>query len=235
MVGQAHLEGQRRCVALDRLASKSEQQTRADRLPVPAGIDGNGRDVPVVDREHDASVAHDLASDLGNQASWKRLETTYTVDQPQKLTTLHLGDSVTRPGAWGRAVRFGGIQFGTNFNTQPGFIRFPSLSALKAFESVARTLSFTKSARELGVTQAAVSRQVKALEEELAVQLVSRQPKGNFLTDAGEILFSGLYQASSGEYGWGSVIAQRKATRTIGSGSGPRSKPRHVARPSSRQ
>src|SRR5215813_13791074 len=73
--------------------------------------------------------------------------------------------------------------------------RFPSLSALKAFESVARTLSFTKSARELGVTQAAVSRQVKALEEELAVQLVSRQPKGNSLTDAGEILFSGLHQA----------------------------------------
>jgi len=71
-----------------------------------------------------------LASDLGNQASWKRLETTYTVDQPQKLTTLHLGDSITRPGAWGRAVRFGGVQFGTNFNTQPGFIRFPSLSAL---------------------------------------------------------------------------------------------------------
>jgi DNA-binding transcriptional LysR family regulator len=73
--------------------------------------------------------------------------------------------------------------------------RFPSLSALKAFESVARTLSFTKSARELGVTQAAVSRQVKALEEELAVQLVSRQPKGNVLTDAGEILFGGLHQA----------------------------------------
>src|SRR5262245_35354236 len=73
--------------------------------------------------------------------------------------------------------------------------RFPSLSALKAFESVARTLSFTKSARELGVTQAAVSRQVKALEDELAVRLVARRPKGNVLTDAGEILFSGLYQA----------------------------------------
>ena len=73
--------------------------------------------------------------------------------------------------------------------------RFPSLSALKAFESVARTLSFTKSARELGVTQAAVSRQVKALEDQLAVQLVTRQPKGNVLTDAGEILFSGLHQA----------------------------------------
>jgi len=73
--------------------------------------------------------------------------------------------------------------------------RFPSLSALKTFESVARTLSFTKAARELGVTQAAVSRQVKALEEELAVQLVARRPKGNVLTDAGEILFSGLHQA----------------------------------------
>lgn len=73
--------------------------------------------------------------------------------------------------------------------------RLPSLSALKTFESVARTLSFTKSARELGVTQAAVSRQVKALEEDLAVRLIVRGTKGNALTDAGEMLFGGLYQA----------------------------------------
>ena len=49
--------------------------------------------------------------------------------------------------------------------------RFPSLTALKTFEAVARTLSFTSAARELGVTQAAVSRQIKALEEQLTVQL----------------------------------------------------------------
>lgn len=72
--------------------------------------------------------------------------------------------------------------------------RLPSLSALRTFEALARTLSFTKAAQELGVTQAAVSRQVKALEEQLAVQLVSRGAGRNALTDAGEILFGGLYR-----------------------------------------
>jgi DNA-binding transcriptional LysR family regulator len=73
--------------------------------------------------------------------------------------------------------------------------RIPSLSALRSFEAVARTLSFTKAARELGVTQAAVSRQVKALEMELAVRLVRRGAGGNALTDAGEILFAGMHRA----------------------------------------
>jgi DNA-binding transcriptional LysR family regulator len=73
--------------------------------------------------------------------------------------------------------------------------RLPSLAALRTFEAVARTLSFTKAAEELGVTQAAVSRQVKALEEQLAVQLLTRGPGRNALTDAGEVLFGGLYRA----------------------------------------
>ncbi|HEY1365309.1 MAG TPA: LysR substrate-binding domain-containing protein [Xanthobacteraceae bacterium] len=71
----------------------------------------------------------------------------------------------------------------------------PSLSALRTFEAVARTLSFTKAAQELGVTQAAVSRQVKALEDQLAVELVSRGPGRNALTDSGDILFTGVYRA----------------------------------------
>ena len=70
-----------------------------------------------------------VANDLGRGESWRRLESTYTIDQPDRFTSLRLGDSVTRPGAWGRAVRFGGVQFGTNFNTQPGFVRFPVAAA----------------------------------------------------------------------------------------------------------
>ena len=73
--------------------------------------------------------------------------------------------------------------------------RLPSLAALRTFEAVSRTLSFTKAAHELGVTQAAVSRQVKALEEQLAVQLINRGGGRNALTDAGEILFGGVYRA----------------------------------------
>ena len=45
--------------------------------------------------------------------------------------------------------------------------RYLPLNALRAFESAARHLSFTRAARELNVTQAAVSQQVRALEERL--------------------------------------------------------------------
>ena len=45
--------------------------------------------------------------------------------------------------------------------------RLPSLHALRAFEAAARNLSFTKAAAELFVTPAAISQQVRALEEEL--------------------------------------------------------------------
>ena len=47
-------------------------------------------------------------------------------------------------------------------------LRLPPLNAIKAFEATARHLSFTKAARELCVTQSAVSRHVQALENELA-------------------------------------------------------------------
>jgi DNA-binding transcriptional LysR family regulator len=73
--------------------------------------------------------------------------------------------------------------------------RLPSLTALRIFEAVARHLSFTKAAQELGITQAAVSRQVKALESELSVELLRRGAQRNELTDAGEILFAGVYKA----------------------------------------
>ncbi len=73
--------------------------------------------------------------------------------------------------------------------------RLPSLTALRAFETVARTLSFTKAAQELGVTQAAVSRQVRFLEDALSVKLVTRGAAQNTLSSAGEILFNGVYRA----------------------------------------
>ena len=50
--------------------------------------------------------------------------------------------------------------------------KLPPLNALKSFEAAARHLSFTKAAEELFVTQAAVSHQVKALEEFLQIKAV---------------------------------------------------------------
>jgi LysR family transcriptional regulator of beta-lactamase len=62
------------------------------------------------------------------------------------------------------------------------------LNALRAFEAAARHLSFTRAGLELRVTQAAVSHQVKGLEEILGVPLFRRLPRGLALTAEGEAL-----------------------------------------------
>ncbi|MEN3294353.1 MAG: outer rane usher protein [Burkholderiales bacterium] len=55
-----------------------------------------------------------------------RLDTSFTVDRPQQVASFRIGDAVSRPAAaWGRAVRFGGAQYSTNFATRPGLITFP--------------------------------------------------------------------------------------------------------------
>ncbi|MEM7004015.1 MAG: LysR family transcriptional regulator, partial [Pseudomonadota bacterium] len=64
----------------------------------------------------------------------------------------------------------------------------PSLGALVVFEAAARLGGFTKAANELGVTQAAVSRRIRALEADLKVKLFVRTPRQVVLTDAGRAL-----------------------------------------------
>lgn len=54
-----------------------------------------------------------------------RLDTTWTLDRPGDVATWRIGDTVSRAGSWGRPLRIGGLQYGTNFGTQPGFITFP--------------------------------------------------------------------------------------------------------------
>src|SRR5512136_1723828 len=65
----------------------------------------------------------------------------------------------------------------------------PSLDLLKGFEAAARHLNFTRAADELFITQSAVSRQIKQLEERLGVSLFVRQAQGLRLTDEGEQLY----------------------------------------------
>src|SRR5712692_1404546 len=65
----------------------------------------------------------------------------------------------------------------------------PSLDLLKGFEAAARNLSFTKAAVELFVTQSAISRQIKALEDQLGVPLFRRRHRELRLTDAGQTLY----------------------------------------------
>lgn len=66
-----------------------------------------------------------LARDLTGSANFLRLDTTVTHDNPETLSSYRLGDSISRAGAWGRPVRFGGAQWSTNFGTQPGYVTFP--------------------------------------------------------------------------------------------------------------
>jgi LysR family transcriptional regulator, glycine cleavage system transcriptional activator len=68
----------------------------------------------------------------------------------------------------------------------------PSLNALRAFEAVARHLSFSKAAAELHVTAGALSHQLRGLEELLGVSLFERKVRSIALTAAGKLLYPGL-------------------------------------------
>lgn len=57
-----------------------------------------------------------------------RLDTQWRKDNPDRMTTLMLGDSVSSSASWSRSARFAGIQWGTNFSTQPEFLTMPTLS-----------------------------------------------------------------------------------------------------------
>ena len=68
-------------------------------------------------------------------------------------------------------------------------LRLPPLNFIEGFEAAARHLSFTKAADELFLTQSAVSRQIKALEDQLGVQLFERRTRALKLTPEGEALY----------------------------------------------
>ena len=66
---------------------------------------------------------------------------------------------------------------------------------LRAFDVAARNLHLTAAAEEMNVTHAAVSRQVKQLEQRLGVQLFERLPRGLKLTVHGALLAEGTREA----------------------------------------
>ena len=70
----------------------------------------------------------------------------------------------------------------------------PSLDLLTGFEAAARHLSFTKAGEELFLTQSAVSRQIKELEEQLGVPLFHRRHRALVLTDAGQQFYAAAAQ-----------------------------------------
>jgi outer membrane usher protein len=91
-----------------------------------------------------------LGRELDGDADLIRLETTWTYDWPEQMWTARLGDTINRPGAWGRPVRFGGVQWGTNFATRPDYIPFP-LPAVAGEAALPSSVDvFSENARRLG-------------------------------------------------------------------------------------
>lgn len=74
----------------------------------------------------------------------------------------------------------------------------PPLNGLRAFEAAARHMSFTRAARELNVTQAAISHQIRGLEERLGLQLFVRRNRALLLSEAGQAYLPALREAFDG-------------------------------------
>ena len=90
---------------------------------------------------------------------------------------------------------------------------FPALDLLVGFEAAARHLSFTKAGEELFLTQSAVSRQIKELEDQLGAALFQRRHRALALTDAGQQFYAASAQA---------IATMRAATERIRSSTGSR-------------
>ncbi|WP_299164710.1 LysR family transcriptional regulator [uncultured Tateyamaria sp.] len=74
----------------------------------------------------------------------------------------------------------------------------PPLNWFRSFEAAARTLSSTAAAHEIGLTQSAVSQQIRALEDRLGVRLFTRHARGLTLTDEGRKLLPQVETALDG-------------------------------------
>jgi LysR family glycine cleavage system transcriptional activator len=89
----------------------------------------------------------------------------------------------------------------------------PSLDLLAGFEAAARHLSFTKAGAELFITQSAVSRQIKELEDQLGVSLFHRRHRALQLTEAGQQFYAAAAQV---------LTTMRTATSRLKAQSGKR-------------
>lgn len=92
-------------------------------------------------------------------------------------------------------------------------MRLPPLNALRAFETAARHLSFAMAARELHVTPAAISHQVKGLEDYFGQRLFRRLRRGLELTRAGQVL---LPKLSEGFVRLGDAVAELRSIEEEG-------------------
>ena len=91
----------------------------------------------------------------------------------------------------------------------------PPLELLLAFEAAARHLSFTKAAGELFLTQSAVSRQMRALEESLGGKLFERRTRALLLTERGQLLYKVVQEVLQDLQGTTEKLRGAAAARTV--------------------
>jgi len=95
-------------------------------------------------------------------------------------------------------------------------LRHLSLDALRGYESAARLLSFTQAAEELSLTQSAVSKQIRLMEEVLSCQLFVRGSRQLQLTEEGKVVLHGVQQALGAlEASIGRLLSESMETVTI--------------------
>src|SRR5262252_7541852 len=97
----------------------------------------------------------------------------------------------------------------------------PSLRQLRAFEAVARCRSIGAAARELGLSQPAVTQMIAQIETALAVSLLERRRTGTYLTALGSVLLPRVQrlfahmQSALGDPNIGASLAGRETTRSV--------------------
>jgi outer membrane usher protein len=80
------------------------------------------------------------------------LDASWRVDDPVRARTAIVGTAISRSGAWGRSIRFGGLQYGTNFSLQPDLITYP-LPALAGTAVVPSTVDVLVNGTRVGSQQ----------------------------------------------------------------------------------
>lgn len=93
--------------------------------------------------------------------------------------------------------------------------RLPSLDTLRAFESAARHLNFTKAANELHVTQSALSQRIGALEDEMGIPLFTRRGRQMELTPKGAAIAAAMGRAMAEITRAFAGLEETEAARTL--------------------
>ncbi|MGB5213611.1 MAG: transcriptional regulator GcvA [Anderseniella sp.] len=99
--------------------------------------------------------------------------------------------------------------------------RLPPLTALKAFEAASRLMSFQAAAQELSVTPAALSYQIRQLEDHLGLKLFNRLNRAVELTENGRLIQPGIHEAFEHLHRTMRQLRRRQQTNVLTIAAGP--------------